>query len=60
MAARVELGAGAELVGELEALVERHPLREGLWAALMTALYRAGQAGRRARGVRPGAEAADR
>ena len=43
MAARVELGAGGELVGELEALVEQHPLREGLWASLITALYRAGR-----------------
>ncbi len=45
MAARVDLGAGSELVAELEALVAEHPLREGLWASLMTALYRRGQAG---------------
>ena len=43
MAARVELGAGSELVGELESLVEQHPLREGLWTSLITALYRAGR-----------------
>lgn len=43
MAARVELGAGSELVGELESLVEEHPLREGLWTSLITALYRAGR-----------------
>ena len=43
MAARVDLGAGGELVGELEALVEQHPLRERLWASLITALYRAGR-----------------
>ena len=43
MAARVELGAGGEVVGELESLVEAHPLRERLWAALITALYRAGR-----------------
>jgi predicted ATPase/DNA-binding SARP family transcriptional activator len=43
MAARVALGSGGEVVGELEALVERHPLRERLWAALVTALYRAGR-----------------
>ena len=43
MAARVELGAGGEVVGELEALVEQYPLREGLWASLITALYRAGR-----------------
>ena len=39
----VDLGAGGELIGELESLVARHPLREGLWASLITALYRAGR-----------------
>ncbi len=43
MSARVDLGSGGELVGELEALVEQHPLREGLWSSLITALYRAGR-----------------
>ncbi|HWI33652.1 MAG TPA: BTAD domain-containing putative transcriptional regulator, partial [Lapillicoccus sp.] len=43
MAARVDLGAGGEVVGELESLIERHPLREGLWASLITALYRSGR-----------------
>jgi predicted ATPase/DNA-binding SARP family transcriptional activator len=43
MAARVDLGAGGDVVGELESLVERHPLREGLWASLITALYRSGR-----------------
>ncbi|MCW2761566.1 MAG: transcriptional activator domain [Marmoricola sp.] len=43
MAARVELGAGGEIVAELEALVEQHPLRERLWGSLITALYRAGR-----------------
>ena len=43
MAARVDLGAGGELVGELETLVTRHPLRERLWGSLMTALYRGGR-----------------
>lgn len=43
MAARVELGAGSEVVAELESLVEQHPLREGLWTSLITALYRAGR-----------------
>ena len=43
LAARVDLGAGGEVVAELEALVEAHPLREGLWATLITALYRAGR-----------------
>src|SRR6187200_3447126 len=43
MAARVDLGAGGDLVGELETLVTRHPLRERLWGSLMTALYRGGR-----------------
>jgi len=43
LAARVDLGTGGEVIGELEGLVERHPLREGLWASLITALYRAGR-----------------
>jgi DNA-binding SARP family transcriptional activator len=33
-------GRHAQLVGELESLVARHPLREGLRAQLMLALYR--------------------
>ena len=37
------LGAGAELVRELELLVGQHPLREGLRAQLMLALYRSGR-----------------
>lgn len=55
--AELELGAHADLVGELDSLVERHPLRERLWAQLMLALYRAGRqadaltAYRRAHGV---------
>ena len=43
LAARLALGAAGELVGELEALVAEQPLREGLWALLVTALYRAGR-----------------
>jgi DNA-binding SARP family transcriptional activator len=43
MAARVDLGSGSEVVAGLETLVERYPLREGLWASLVTALYRAGR-----------------
>ncbi|HXY83843.1 MAG TPA: BTAD domain-containing putative transcriptional regulator [Gaiellaceae bacterium] len=39
--AGLELGAGAELVDELESLVAQHPLRERLRRQLMTALYRA-------------------
>src|SRR5207248_586593 len=41
--AELELGAGAELVGELEALVRDHPLRERLRGQLMLALYRSGR-----------------
>ncbi len=40
LAARVELGAAAEVIGELETLVAREPLRESLWVLLITALYR--------------------
>jgi DNA-binding SARP family transcriptional activator len=36
-------GRDAELIGELEALVQEHPLREHLRAQLMLALYRAGR-----------------
>ncbi len=43
LAARVSLGAAGDVVGELEELTERHPLREGLWSSLVTALYRAGR-----------------
>jgi DNA-binding SARP family transcriptional activator len=40
-----ELAAGrhVEAVGELEPLVDRHPLRERLWELLITALYRSGR-----------------
>jgi DNA-binding SARP family transcriptional activator/class 3 adenylate cyclase/pimeloyl-ACP methyl ester carboxylesterase len=41
--ADLELGRHADLVGELEALVARHPLRERLLAQLMLALYRSGR-----------------
>ena len=43
--AELALGRGAELVGELEGLVARDPLRERLRAQLMLALYRAGRQG---------------
>ena len=41
--ADLALGGGRELVGELEALVVRWPLRERLRGQLMLALYRAGR-----------------
>jgi DNA-binding SARP family transcriptional activator len=41
--ADLRLGRHAEVVGELEALVAEHPLREGLRAHLMLALYRSGR-----------------
>jgi predicted ATPase/DNA-binding SARP family transcriptional activator len=43
IAADLECGAGADLVPELEELVAAHPLREGLRASQMLALYRAGR-----------------
>ena len=41
--AELALGRGAQLVGELESLVELHPYRERLRAQLMLALYRSGR-----------------
>jgi DNA-binding SARP family transcriptional activator len=41
--ADLALGRHDELVGELEALVSEHPLRERLRTCLMTALYRSGR-----------------
>ena len=43
VAAELELGRHAQLVGELEALVAQHPLRERLRGQLMLALYRSGR-----------------
>lgn len=43
LAARIALGAAGQLVGELEMLVAAHPLREGLWRLLITALYQTGR-----------------
>ena len=43
LAAKLDLGASAEVIGELEALVNLHPMREGLWGLLMVALYRDGR-----------------
>jgi DNA-binding SARP family transcriptional activator len=36
-------GDHSQLVGELDALVDAHPLRERLWGQLMLAMYRAGR-----------------
>ncbi len=41
--ADLELGRHGPLCGELEALVARHPLREGSWRQMMLALYRSGR-----------------
>jgi DNA-binding SARP family transcriptional activator/predicted ATPase len=41
--AELASGGGAELVGELERLIEEHPLRERLRGHLMRALYAAGR-----------------
>jgi DNA-binding SARP family transcriptional activator len=41
--ADLDAGRHAEVVGELEGLVEKHPLRERLRGQLMLALYRAGR-----------------
>jgi DNA-binding SARP family transcriptional activator len=43
--AELQLGHHAALVGELEALVRAHPLRERMWGQLMLALYRSGRQG---------------
>ena len=41
--ARLDLGDHVALIGELDALVTRHPLRERLWQQLIVALYRSGR-----------------
>jgi DNA-binding SARP family transcriptional activator/pimeloyl-ACP methyl ester carboxylesterase len=41
--AQLACGKDAELVAELDALTEAHPLRERLWRQRMLALYRAGR-----------------
>jgi predicted ATPase len=43
--ARIDTGDPAPMVGELEALVDLHPLRECYWRLLMLALYRTGRQG---------------
>ena len=70
--AELALGRHAQLIPELEALVQRHPSRERMQGQLMLALYRSGrqadalEAYRRARrslhdelGIEPGAELRD-
>jgi predicted ATPase/DNA-binding SARP family transcriptional activator len=42
-AARLALGDAGEVIGELEAAVMMYAYQEGLWALLITALYRAGR-----------------
>ena len=49
--AELALGRHAEAIPEIEALVREYPLRETLRRLLMLALYRAGKAGRCARGL---------
>ena len=55
--ADLECGRHAQLVGELQQLVDEHPLREQAWHRLMLALYRGGrqaealQAFQRLRGI---------
>jgi DNA-binding SARP family transcriptional activator/Tfp pilus assembly protein PilF len=39
------LGNDRDLVAELQRLVAEHPMRERLWASLMTVLYRSGRQG---------------
>ena len=41
--AELALGRHGRIVGELQALVQAHPLRERLWRQLMLALYRDGR-----------------
>ncbi len=57
LAARAASEPGGEVIGELESLVDQHPLREGLWTALITALYRAGRQADALGGLRGGCAA---
>ena len=54
--ARLAIGQHEEVIGDIEALVGEHPLREGLWAQLMVGLYRSG---RQAEALRAYRRAAD-
>ena len=41
--AQLAIGQHADVIGELEGLTARHPLRERFWEQLMLALYRSGR-----------------
>jgi DNA-binding SARP family transcriptional activator/WD40 repeat protein len=43
--ALITVGRSAEVIGDLEALTQSHPLRERLWGKLMLGLYRTGRQG---------------
>ena len=43
--AQLTIGHQADVIGELETLTARHPLRERFWEQLMLALYRSGRQG---------------
>jgi DNA-binding SARP family transcriptional activator/WD40 repeat protein len=43
--AQMTIGQQADVIGELETLTARHPLRERFWEQLMLALYRSGRQG---------------
>ena len=45
LAALIETGQEAVAIAEAEAIVHDHPHHEGVWASLMTALYRVGRQG---------------
>ncbi|MCP2324015.1 DNA-binding SARP family transcriptional activator/Arc/MetJ-type ribon-helix-helix transcriptional regulator [Hamadaea flava] len=42
--AHLDRGAATEMIGRLRQRVEQHPLREGSWRQLMSALYQSGDA----------------
>jgi DNA-binding SARP family transcriptional activator/class 3 adenylate cyclase len=45
LSAELAAGRDSTIVGRLEVLTERYPMRERLWASLMLALYRSGRQG---------------